>query len=414
MYILYELLGLIIIILSPLIIFFRIIKGKEDPKRFLEKFCIYSDKFKKEKTVWMHGSSVGEILSIIPLINELEKNKKVKRILITSSTTSSSLIFANYKFKKTIHRYFPIDNHLFSKNFINYWNPQVAIFVESEIWPNMIKNLYSKKIPIILLNARITKKSFDKWKILPRFAKSVFKKISLAMPQNVETFKYLKLLGVNKIKISGNLKYFGHKKDNKINKKLKNKFLGKEVWCAASTHSDEEIFIGKIHKKIKILKKNLITIIIPRHINRSETIINDLKTLGLRIIKHSGSEKIKKDTDIYLVDTYGEASKFYKLSKVTFLGGSLNSSIHHGGQNPLEPARLGNYILHGPQINNFKEVYLMLKKNKNSCKINKISDMEKKLIEKIKYKQPKNINKGLLSIGKKILAKNLAEINNYI
>ena len=414
MYILYELFGLILIILSPLIIIFRIIKGKEDPKRFLEKFCIYSDKFKEEKTVWMHGSSVGEILSIVPLINELEKSKKVKKILITSSTTSSSLIFSKFKFTKTIHKYFPIDNNLFSKKFINYWNPQVAIFVESEIWPNMIKNLYLKKIPIILLNARIAKKSFDKWKIFPEFAKSIFGKISLAMPQNIETLKYLKLLGAKEIKITGNLKYFGYKKDNKTNKKLKNKFLGKEVWCAASTHSDEEIFIGKIHKKIKTHKKNFITILIPRHINRSETIIHDLKKIGLKIVKHSSSEKVKKDTDIYLVDTYGEASKFYKLSKVTFLGGSLNSSIHHGGQNPLEPARLGNFILHGPRIGNFKEVYSMLKKNRNSCKINKIADMEKKIIEKMKYKQPKNINRGLLLIGKKILAKNLAEINNFI
>jgi 3-deoxy-D-manno-octulosonic-acid transferase len=290
----------------------------------------------------------------------------------------------------------------------------MAIFVESEIWPNMIKNLYLKKIPIILLNARITKKSFNRWKIFPRFAKSIFGKISLAMPQNIETSKYLKLLGVKKIKISGNLKYFGHKKDNKINKKLKNKFVGKEVWCAASTHSDEEIFIGKLHKKIKTFKKNFITILIPRHINRSEVIINDLKTLGLKIVKHSSSEKIRKDTDIYLVDTYGETSKFYKLSKVTFLGGSLNSSIHHGGQNPLEPARLGNYILHGPKINNFKEVYSMLKNNRNSCKINRITDMEKKLIEKMKYKQSSKINRKLILIGKKILIRNLAEINNFI
>ena len=414
MFFLYQTIISVLLIFSPLIFFFRIIKGKEDSKRFLEKFCIYSSKIKKKQTVWMHGSSVGEILSIIPLISELEKNKDIKRILITSSTTSSSLIFSNYKFKKTRHKYFPIDNNFFSKRFVEIWNPQIAIFVESEIWPNMIKNLYLKKIPIILLNARITKKSFNRWKIFPRFAKSIFGKISLAMPQNIETSKYLKLLGVKKIKISGNLKYFGHKKDNKINKKLKNKFVGKEVWCAASTHSDEEIFIGKLHKKIKTFKKNFITILIPRHINRSEVIINDLKTLGLKIVKHSSSEKIRKDTDIYLVDTYGETSKFYKLSKVTFLGGSLNSSIHHGGQNPLEPARLGNYILHGPKINNFKEVYSMLKNNRNSCKINRITDMEKKLIEKMKYKQSSKINRKLILIGKKILIRNLAEINNFI
>ena len=411
MYFFYEFLGLIIVIFSPIIILFRVISGKEDPKRFIEKFCIYSNKISNKKTIWIHGASVGEIASIIPVVKELEKNKKVKRILITSSTTSSALVFSKYKFKKIIHKYFPIDTNYFSNKFIKYWKPQLSIFVESEIWPNMYKNLHLKKIPIILLNARITKKSFNNWKIFSNFSKNLFNKISLALPQNFETLKYLKTLGVKNLRIAGNLKYYGEKKSHKTNLNLKNKFKNRQIWCAASTHQNEELLVGKVHRKIKLIKKNLLTIIIPRHINRSNAIINDLKNIGLKIVTHSSSKKINKDTDIYLVDVYGEASMFYKISNVTFLGGSL---ISHGGQNPLEPARLGNYIVHGPNIQNFKEVYTMLGNLNISSKVNNVFNMQKIILKKIKYKQSRLLNQKLFSIGKKILIKNLFEINKYI
>ena len=160
MFFIYEVLGLIFIIFSPIIFLIRIFLGKEDPKRFLEKFCIYSKRFKIKKTTWLHGSSVGEILSVIPIINALEKNKNIKKIILSSSTTSSALIFSKYKFKKTIHVYFPIDTNYLSNKFIKYWKPQVAFFIDSEIWPNMINNLNINNIPIILLNGRITEKSF--------------------------------------------------------------------------------------------------------------------------------------------------------------------------------------------------------------------------------------------------------------
>ena len=410
MYIIYEFIGLLIVILSPIIISFRIITGKEDPKRFLEKFCFYKQKFVNKKTIWIHGASVGEILSIIPVVKKLEKNKNIKRILITSGTTSSALVFSKYKFKKTIHKYFPIDTNYFSNRFIEYWNPKLAIFVESEIWPNMLKNLNLKNIPVILLNARITKKSFLKWKRFPNFSKNLFNKISLALPQNFETYKYLKILGTKNLKFIGNLKYYGEKKYQK-NTNLIKKFKNKEIWCAASTHENEELLIGKVHKNIKLYKKKLLTILIPRHINRSNIIINDLKKIGLNIVTRSSSKKINKNTDIYLVDTYGEASMFYELSNITFLGGSL---VDHGGQNPLEPARLHNYILHGPNIQNFKEVYNLLKNLNMSTQVNSIYKMQKIIVKKIGYKQSRILNKKLFSIGEKIIKKNIFEINKYI
>ena len=410
MFYIYEFIFLIFIIFSPIIFLVRIISGKEDPKRFLEKFCFYKNTQNTKKTIWFHGASIGEIKSIIPIIISLEKNKNIKKILLTSSTISSASVIKNHKFKKTTHVFFPIDTNYLTIKFIRYWKPQIALFIDSEIWPNMFKNLNKNKIPIILLNARITKKSFDRWRKFPNFSKNIFSKISLAMPQNTETIKYLKTLGVKKIKIAGNLKYFGHS-EKILDKNTKKKFKNRLIFCAASTHHDEELFIGKMHKELKIKYNNLLTILIPRHTNRSNIIIDELKNIELNTVKRSSSKKINKDTDIYLVDTYGEASMFYELSNITFVGGSI---INHGGQNPLEPARLGNYIMHGPNIQNFKEVYKLLKKLNVSTEVNNISKMQKIIIKKIGYKQSRVLNQKLFSIGKKIIKKNIFEINKFI
>jgi len=410
MFFVYEVLGLIFIIFSPIIFLIRIIMGKENPKRFLEKFCIYSKKLNFNETIWLHGSSVGEILSVIPIIHELEKNKKIKKILLSSSTTSSALIFSKYKFKKTTHVYFPIDTNYLTNKFINYWKPKIAIFIDSEIWPNIFNNLKKNNIPIILINGRITKKSFKRWMRFPSFAIKIFKKISLALPQNTETLKYLKTLGVKKIKFAGNLKYYGQSKKF-LDKNTKRKFKKRLIFCAASTHYNEELFVGKLHKELKAKFKNLLTIIIPRHINRSSSIMDDLKGINLNTVTRSSGQKISKNTDIYIADTYGEASKFYELSKITFLGGSL---IKHGGQNPLEPARLGNYILHGPNIQNFKEVYKMLSKLNISSKASNINNMKKIILRKIEFKQTSKKIKKLNLIGNDILKRNLVEINKFL
>jgi len=409
MFYIYELILLIFIIFSPIIFLLRIISGKEDPKRFLEKLCFYSNYYNINKTVWLHGASIGEVTSVIPIVEALEKNKKIKKILLTSSTTSSASIIKKYKFKKTTHVFFPIDTNYFANRFIRYWKPQIALFIDSEIWPNMFKNLNNHKIPIILLNGRITKKSFLRWRKFPNFSKKIFSKISLALPQNSETIKYLKILGTKKIKIAGNLKYFGKSKKN-LDKNTKKLFKNRLIFCAASTHYNEELFIGKIHKELKLKFNNLITILIPRHVDRSQSIINELENIDLKTITKSSKKKISKNTDIYVVDTYGEATKFYELSNITFLGGSM---VPHGGQNPLEPARMGNYILHGPHIQNFKEIYIMLSKLNVSSKVNNINNMKKNIIRRIKYKQPQKVSHKLNFIGNQILKKNLKEINKY-
>ena len=411
MFLIYNFLIYLLLLLSPIVIIYRIIIGKEDSSRFLERFCVYKKINIKNPLIWFHTASVGEMMSIIPVLKKLEKNKNIKKILVTSTTTSSANIFLKFKFKKIIHKYFPIDSNLNSKKFIKLWKPKVAIFVESEIWPNTYKNLYLNNIPIILLNARITKKTFEKWFLAKKFAKNIFSKISLALPQNEETAKYLKYLGVKKIKICGNLKYFGDKTNKDKTNRLLKKFKRFKVWCAASTHHNEEILIGKIHKKIKRKINNLLTIIIPRHIRRTNEISSELKNLNLDVEIHSQNKVIRKNTDIYLVDSFGISKNFYQLSNITFMGGSI---IPHGGQNPLEPARQNNYIIHGSYIKNFREIYSFLKKNNISFMTNNSLNLEKILYKKINQKVPNSMIRKINTIGEKILKKNLHELNNYI
>ena len=412
MFFVYNILFTLVLLISPIVIIIRIFLGKEDKKRFKEKFCIFSKKnYIYNEIIWFHGASVGEIATIIPIIKELEKDKKIKRILITSSTTSSSYILSKYKFKKTIHQFYPYDINILSNLFINYWKPKLAIFVDSEIWPNMYNNLHKKKIPLILLNARITKKSFRRWNYFPNFSKNIFNKISIALPQNLETKKYLKLLGAKNIKTRGNLKFYGTLQSNINNSKLKKKFLNKTIWCAASTHKSEELFIGKIHKELKIVIKNLITIIIPRHINRKKEIAKELSSIDLNTEFHTSAKVLNKNTDVYIVDTYGDASKFYSLSKLTFVGGSL---ILHGGQNPLEPAREGNYILTGPYVDNFKEVYQTLEQLKIASKVKSIKSVKDIFLKKINYSENKKVKYKLNYLGNKIINKNILEIKKFI
>ncbi|MDA7576601.1 3-deoxy-D-manno-octulosonic acid transferase [Candidatus Pelagibacter sp.] len=409
MFFVYQILITLVVILSPLIIFFRILKKKEDKKRFKEKFCIFSKKRGPGKLIWFHGASVGEILTIIPLINKYEQDKSISKILVTSNTLSSSLVIKKFKFKKLIHQFFPIDHVYFVSKFLKYWKPHLAIFIDSEVWPNMTYVLENKNIPLILLNARITKKSFDKWIKFKNSSRSLFKKITIAYPQNRDTKKILKNLDVNRIKEIGNLKIVENNKEkhDNIGLNLNKQFKRYKTWVAASTHSDEEIFCAKTHIKLKKSYKNLITIIIPRHIHRVDEIISKLKNLNLNIVTHSSKIKNLNDVDIYIVDTFGDSKKFFKISNTVFMGGTL---VSRGGQNPLEAARYGNKILHGPHIENFKDIFLLLKSLKISKEIRSVENLTSAIIF---YKNIKRANK-IKKIGQLILKRTIKELKFFI
>ena len=409
MFFLYQIFLTILLLISPIIIFFRIIKNKEDKKRFVEKFSIFSKKRVKGKLIWFHGASVGEILSVIPVIKKYEKDKSVNQILITSSTLSSSKVLLKFKFKKTIHQFYPVDYFFFTNKFLKYWRPDIAIFIDSEIWPCMFKTLDNLKIPLILLNARITKKTFIRWMKIKKFSEFIFSKISVAFPQNLETKKYLKKLKVKKINVIGNLKFAEteNKNQDKINHQLELQLKNKKIWVASSTHANEEVFCAKAHIELKKKFKNLVTIIIPRHVHRAKKIIQEIKNLKLKVISHSSKNIKLKDIDIYLVDTFGETKKFHKISNSVFIGGSI---VKRGGQNPLEAARYGAKIFHGPNIDNFKDVYKLLK----SRKISNLISSSKKLASSINFNPSKANGNKIKKIGRIILKKTIKELDYLI
>ena len=409
MFFIYQIIITIILLFSPLIIFFRILKNKEDKIRFKEKFCFFSKKRGKGKLIWFHGASVGEILSVIPLIHQYEKRRSITKILITSNTLSSSKVLEKYKFKKTIHQFFPIDHFFLINKFLKYWQPHIAIFIDSEIWPGMTTALENKKIPLILINARITKRSFKKWLKFRTFSESIFNKITAAYPQNKETKKILRELKVNKIKELGNLKLIEniHDKQDNINRKLNIQFKRYKNWVAASTHADEELFCAKSHIELKKKNKNLITIIIPRHIHRVQEIISKIKNLNLKVVTHSSKVKTLQDVDIYIVDTFGDSKKFFKISNTVLIGGTL---VSKGGQNPLEAARYGAKILHGPYIDNFRDIFKLL----ITLKISKKITSTRQLISAITFKKDMGRAFKVKKIGVLILKKAIKELEIYI
>ena len=408
MFFLYQALLSIILLISPIIIILRIFKNKEDQKRFVEKFSIPSKRRQNGPLIWFHACSVGEVLSIIPLIKYYEKNNDVNQILITTSTLSSSKVLKKFKFKKTIHQFYPIDHFIFVNSFLNYWKPNISIFMESEIWPCMFHNLKHKGIPLILLNARITKKTFNRWLKFKNFTKSILNNIKIAYPQNKETKLYLKKLGFNNYSQIGNIKFAEYDDANQnLDKKLNLLLKNRKFWVASSTHNSEEIFFAETHQILKRKYNDIITIIIPRHIHRVKEIVSELQELELKVNLHSLRPKNLKNTDIYIVDTFGETKKFHKLSATVFLGGSI---INRGGQNPLEAARYGAKILHGPFVSNFTDIYNLLKSNKISKKIYTATQLSKEISFK------KNVQSGLKikNIGEKILKKTIKVLDKHI
>tara|TARA_B100001027_G_C16249747_1_gene323804 strand:- start:144 stop:1397 length:1254 start_codon:yes stop_codon:yes gene_type:complete len=402
-----------IFILSPLIISLRLIKKKEDIKRFKEKFCFFTKKRVKGNLIWFHGASVGEIKSIVPVLEKIQENKNVNQILITSNTLSSSKIVEKLNLKKITHQFFPIDTNYLSNVFLNYWRPSLVFFIDSEIWPNTFLNLKKKRIPVGLVNGRITKKTFQRWKMFPNFSEKLFNNFSLCLSSSIESKKFLQKLGAKNVKFIGNLKFT---QSNEImieqKSKIKKFFSLKKIWCASSTHDTEEYLCGKVHKELKKKHKNLLTIIIPRHIERLDEIKTQLHQINLKTYSFQSNIKISKDTDIFIVDTYGRSNSFYNYCKTVFLGGSI---INHGGQNPLEAARHGCKILHGPNVNNFKEIYKFLKKNGLSKEINN----QKELIHSLNLLLSKKTNtkimqKKIVEIGQKILKRSYEEINLLI
>jgi len=351
----------------------------------------------------------------------LKKKKKIDKILITSITLSSSKILEKkYKAnKKIIHQFLPLDISIFTNKFLNHWKPNLSIFIDSEIWPNLILQAASKKIPLLLINARITEKSFKRWQLVKNFSKKIFEKFDLCITSNKESENFLKTLGAKNIKNYGNLK-FAQAKTN-LNEDLDPYFLNKiknrKVWCAASTHPTEEILCAKSHLIIKKKFSNILTIIIPRHVERAEKIKNELSNLNLKVVLYKNLSEINENTDVLIIDAYGESLKFYNISKYIFVGKSLVKNLAtNSGQNPIEAAKLGCKIFHGPNVINFFEIYKYLNNLGITKEVKNSDELSLSLVEEFKNNKPKNVEIAakIQNYGENIFNNVVVEIKKYI
>tara|TARA_B100000767_G_C19757851_1_gene533835 strand:- start:1262 stop:2542 length:1281 start_codon:yes stop_codon:yes gene_type:complete len=407
-----------------IIIYIRIFLKKEDAKRFKEKILLSKkhelSNNKKSTLIWFHGASIGEISSVFPLINRLKNlNKNIEFLLTTVTLSSSKIVEDKYKDDpKITHQFLPIDTTFLSRSFLEKWNPDLVAFVDSEIWPNFILKIKEKGIPLILINGRITQNTFKRWMIISSFAKKIFSSFDLCVSANEDSVKYLKLLGASNIKSFGNLKFVSNiNMSSKLNYKKKLFLNNKEIWCAASTHKGEERFCMRAHLEIKKSIPNILTIIIPRHIQRNESILLDAKKIGLEAQVFNENDHVNDSSEILLINSFGVLPEYYNICKNVFMGKSIIKKLSKvGGQNPIEASKFGCKIFHGPYIYNFEEVYRFL----NSLNISEEIQNEKVLATKIieNLKNPKKINQNNIDriegFGNSILEKTILEIKKFI
>jgi 3-deoxy-D-manno-octulosonic-acid transferase len=373
----------------------------------------------KSKLVWFHAASVGELKSILPLMSELNKKKNNLKFLLTTVTLSSgNLAEKELKtFNNVYHRYFPLDVKFLIQKFILSWKPDKIILVDSEIWPNLILIANENNIPMAIINARITHKTYNRWKLIPNTAKKIFGSFSLCLTSNYETKKYLTKFKVRKIIFSGNIKLINKTTQITTIKRNKEVLKNNKVWCATNTHKGEDNFFLHTHIKLKEKLKSLITIIAPRHINRVKEIKNLCENLKLNSQILNKNNKIIKNKEVIIINSYGELSNYYNVAKSVFVGKSTLLKLKNsGGQSPIEAAQLGCKIYHGPYVYNFKEIYNILKQHNISKQIKSPQQLAKNL-----FTDFKNVNKRsnkcsiiMNNLRNKTLNKTMKNINKFL
>ncbi|NNE57127.1 MAG: 3-deoxy-D-manno-octulosonic acid transferase [Hellea sp.] len=346
--------------LTPILLKRRQKKGKEDPARISERHGETNIARPVGPLYWLHGASVGECLMLQPVIERLLQARPKASILITSGTVTSAEILAKRLPERCIHQYVPLDYPKAIDKFLIHWRPDMAIWAESEIWPNMIRQTKSRNIPTALLNARFSEKSLERWSKRKKTAKALIGSFDLILAADETTAKGLSWLIDRPVEAAGNLKDAAAELpyDAAELKRLRTQTGRRLVWCAASTHAGEDQFIIDAHSEILAKHKSGLLILAPRHPERSSDIQKRLKSAGLKYAARSKGEAIDRDLQVYLFDTIGEMGLAYRLSALTFVCGSLLKSL--SGHNPLEPARLDNAVLTGPHIASFADSYMSM------------------------------------------------------
>ena len=360
----------------------RLLMGKEDPERLEERLGISLAERPTGNLIWFHAASVGESLSLVELIKRISSSQPDYNFLITTGTITSAKLILSRLPSNAVHQYIPVDTPKAVEKFLDRWRPSLAIWTESEFWPNLISFTSARDIPMILINARISEKSYRRWRFFKKSLKNLIEKFNYSLIQDQKTVKYFSKIGIssNNFELTGTLKEgsaaLPHSETEQV--EISKQILNRPVWLAASTHEGEEKLIAAAHRHASKASQGLLLIIVPRHPERGLEIASILTKENFKICLRSKKDKISSDTQIYIADTLGELGLWYRVAPVSFVGGSL---VPIGGHNPFEPAALGSAILHGPYVENFKEIYNRLNVAGAAVKIEEASELGVKLIE---------------------------------
>jgi 3-deoxy-D-manno-octulosonic-acid transferase len=330
-------------------------EGREDARRFPERLGHASLERPDGQLVWCHAASVGEAVSLLTLIEKLRDTYPATHVLVTTGTVTSAQMLAGRLPEGVMHQYMPVDRMPYVNRFLNHWQPDLVIWIESELWPNMLSALRDRMIPAVLLNGRMSETSFRNWQKARGWAKDILEAFVLCLTQTEDERTRFAALGAEKVRCLGNIKYAAKPLpcDERALDEVKMATAGRPVWAIASTHSGEERMVAGVHKKLVAKWPNILTVIIPRHAVRGDEVARQLDAADVTFARRSKGETITAATQIYLADTMGELGLFYRLCPIVAMGGSF---VAVGGHNPIEPAQLGAAVIFGPHMFNFAEM----------------------------------------------------------
>jgi len=335
----------------------RLKRGKEHPQRMAERLGQASLERPKGSLIWVHAASVGEMLAAVSLVERLHAQGFA--VLVTSGTVTSASLAEQRLPDGVLHQFIPLDGPRFVQRFLDHWRPGLALFVESDLWPNLICLAAMRGIPMIVVNGRLSERSFGRWRKVPRVIAALLDRFDLCLAQSAADAERYAKLGAPRVIAAGNLKLDvpALPADQNSLQQLREMIDKRPVIAAASTHPGEEAAVIAVHRQLRAKFPSLLTIIVPRHPARGGNIAEIAKDAGLVVAQRSRREQPMPDIGVYVADTLGELGLFYRIAPIVFIGSSLAS---HGGQNPIEAIRLGAAVLHGPHVWNFAEIYAVL------------------------------------------------------
>jgi 3-deoxy-D-manno-octulosonic-acid transferase len=353
----YRLFSLAMTPLTPLLLARRLRRGKEHGLRLPERRGISAVARPPGPLVWLHGASIGELISVLPLIERIRAREI--NMLVTSGTVTSGGLAEQRLPRDVIHQFVPLDVPKFVRRFLDHWRPDVALFTESDLWPNIMIETSQRGVPMILVNGRLSENSCRRWRHLPASIGDLLRRLDLCLARTPADAARFGELGAPHVVTTGDLKLDvpAPPADPAKLAAMKAAIGGRPVIAAASTHAGEEMAVIEAHQRLRASFPSLLTLIVPRHPERGTGVAEIAHAIGLKTRLRSRGELPDATTDIYVADTVGELGIIYRLAPIVFVGGSL---IRHGGQNPIEPAKLGAAILHGPHVWNFAEIYAAL------------------------------------------------------